>query len=431
MNQARKLTSSWSKGVARELQLDVNGLTLAVISRAGFGKPVDWTSNSMDEADTIPAGYRVSFLRAIHDTTGFMAAILLLPNWLMRLTPLKNAALAHSQLDKYMREMIGLEKQKIRQDLNHQSETAKGNLLTSVLRASASEAAAEAKAGSKARKEAFTDDEVLGNLFIYLLAGYETTANAILYGLIVLALDPEVQDRVIQEVDQVCDEATAQRRDLTYAEDFEKLEYTYGFMVRQENPFFVPSNWRPPSITHHSPLFQYETLRLFPGVIIITKMVKSPTTIHVTSPDSDGTTPHVLPAECRVYLNAPATHYSQRYWPSPSALDPSRWFSVPNILAEKDNATDKDKKVVAADKTRQMRGTFLTFSDGARACLGRKFAQAEYVAFLVVLLRDYKVILGEGMDAAVVEKDLYLRCAGKVTLSPLDNVKLGLRKRER
>lgn len=76
-----------------------------------------------------------------------------------------------------------------------------------------------------------------------------------------------------------------------------------------------------------------------------------------------------------------------------------------------------------------MRGTFLTFSDGARACLGRKFAQTEYVAFLTALLKDYRVVLGDDMDARAVEKDLYLRSAGKVTLSPLDNVRLSLKRR--
>ena len=270
MRQTRRLTSSWSSHVSRELQLDVNGLTLAVISRAGFGKPLDWTSNSLDEMrsksrkvttaatpttaatavdndaqNDVPAGYKISFLRAIHDTTGNMAAILLLPRWLMRWTPLQDAALAHSQLEKYMREMIKSEKLSIRKNANHESKTSRGNLLTSVLRASASEAAEEKKkkeeaevgrmgeapAAKKARKEAFTDDEVMGNLFIYLLAGYETTANAILYGLIMLALEPGFQDKVTEEIDRVCDAAEKEGRDLTYEEDFEKLEYTYGFMV--------------------------------------------------------------------------------------------------------------------------------------------------------------------------------------------------------
>ena len=247
MKQTRLLLASWAQSSSRELQLDVNGLTLAVISLAGFGKPVEWTSNSEDQTNNIPPGYKLSFLRAINDTTKYMIAILLLPNWLMSLTPLKNAALAHSQLDKYMREMIRGEKKNISENKDHESSAARGNLLTSLMRASADEASSTKGSG---KKVAFTEDEVMGNLFIYLLAGYETTANAIVYGLIVLALRPDIQDQVIQEVDQIYAEAAKEgRQEPTYADDFEKLQYTYGFMVRSSPiPVIGPANIRPRSM---------------------------------------------------------------------------------------------------------------------------------------------------------------------------------------
>lgn len=76
-----------------------------------------------------------------------------------------------------------------------------------------------------------------------------------------------------------------------------------------------------------------------------------------------------------------------------------------------------------------MRGTFLSFSDGSRACLGRKFAQAEYVAFLVAVLREWRIELRGDMGKEEVEKDLFLRCAGTVTLRPLDTIGLGFVKR--
>lgn len=158
-------------------------------------------------------------------------------------------------------------------------------------------------------------------------------------------------------------------------------------------------------------------------------MVHNSTRVQTTDPNTGVTTQRILPAGCRIYLNAPATQYSPRYWPSPLTLDPSRWSNVVPATDAK-AAEIGNKKVVAADKTRQMRGTFLTFSDGSRACLGRKFAQAEYLGLLTALLKEYRVVLGEGMDKVQVEKDIYLRCAGKVTLSPLDNVSLGLRKRK-
>lgn len=48
-----------------------------------------------------------------------------------------------------------------------------------------------------------------------------------------MALYPDIQDRVIAEIDNVYAAAAAEgRSELTYGEDFEKLVYTYAFMVR-------------------------------------------------------------------------------------------------------------------------------------------------------------------------------------------------------
>lgn len=83
--------------------------------------------------------------------------------------------------------------------------------------------------------------------------GYETTANAILYGLIALALHPEIQDKVIVEIDSVYASAASDgRAELSYTQDFEKLQYTYGFMVGSlapqfPSPFFFPFPF-PPTI---------------------------------------------------------------------------------------------------------------------------------------------------------------------------------------
>ena len=95
-----------------------------------------------------------------------------------------------------------------------------------------------------------------------------------------------------------------------------------------------------------------------------------------------------------------------------------------------DTSRTEHRKLYAADKNRNTQGAFLTFSGGARACLGRKFAQSEYVAFLVTVLRDYRVKLREDMDPKMVEKMIYFRCKGTLTLAPLDNVRLFLEKRE-
>lgn len=238
--QTRRLVSSWHSQTSSSIQLDINGLTLAVIAKAGFGQELGWTANSASGEKLLPTGHTMTFLEAMTKTMIYMIPVLLLPRWLMYMSPLRNAAVAHREFEKYVREMIREEKRKISESRRYESVSARGNLLTSVLQASADQAIAVSKPDDvNARKQAFTEDEVMGNLFLYLLAGYETTANSILYGLICLALYPDIQDKVIAEVDQVYEQAAKQgRSELTYADDFEKLEYTYGFMVRDH--FLLP-----------------------------------------------------------------------------------------------------------------------------------------------------------------------------------------------
>ncbi|KAH7349069.1 putative cytochrome P450 oxidoreductase [Pyrenochaeta sp. MPI-SDFR-AT-0127] len=376
VQQTRKLAAMWVNSTTRDVFEDVNLLTLAVISRAGFGKTLDVTAKE-GEGQDITAGHKLSFFKAIHNTTNHIVAILMWPGWLLNLTPMRHAHVAHVELDKYLREMIRSERARIESNEDHQSSTARGNLLTAVLRASRM----ESKSGGNTRKEAFSEDEVMGNLFVYLLAGYETTANSIAYGLVALALHQEIQDEVIKEVDSVFARAEQDgRMSLSYREDFEKLEYTYGFM--------------------------YEVLRLFPGVTLITKMVNKAETVIVSNPDPQETSnnssqSYMLPADTRVYLSAPGVHFNPRYWPNPYKLDPYRWMAT--------NGQKRDKAVVAADRTRHMRGTLLTFSDGARSCLGRKFAQAEYIAFFATLLKTYRVVLQPGQDPAEIEKSLFAK----------------------
>lgn len=85
----------------------------------------------------------------------------------------------------------------------------------------------------------FTSSFNLGNLF----TGYDTTANAIIYGLITLALHEDLQTQMIEEIDQIYNEAANEgRQEPTYTEDFNKLQFTYGFMVsRLINSILEPS----------------------------------------------------------------------------------------------------------------------------------------------------------------------------------------------
>ena len=53
----------------------------------------------------------------------------------------------------------------------------------------------------------------------------------------------------------------------------------------------------------------------------------------------------------------------------------------------------------------------------------------EYVAFIVTLLRDFRIKLGEGYSREDVERKIRCRSKGALTLAPMDEVGLVLVKR--
>ena len=55
-------------------------------------------------------------------------------------------------------------------------------------------------------KGKLTDKEVVGQAVGMLLAGYETTANALAYTSYLLALNPDIQEKLQSEIDSYFDE---------------------------------------------------------------------------------------------------------------------------------------------------------------------------------------------------------------------------------
>jgi cytochrome P450 len=183
-------------------------------------------------------------------------------------------------------------------------------------------------------------------------------------------------------------------------------------------------------------------LRVYPIVIHITKMITQDTCIIHHSPNAvsyqgekvlDGDAPsYLLPKNCRVYLSSPGVHANARFWKDPFKIDPYRWMSEAPNQWDPVLGFDANPKLLT-DASRiptHVKGTMLTFSEGSRACVGKKFAQVELVAFFAAILRQNRFKLGKGEDPALVERTLKLRSAGSVTLSPPDDIKLVLQRRQ-
>lgn len=233
-------------------------------------------------------------------------------------------------------------------------------------------------------KVKLSDSDILGNAFVMIVAGHETTANSIHFSLIELAINPRSQRMLQKEVHAIFGN-----------EPPENWDYESNINVLLGGMVGAVLN---------------EQLRLMPPVIAIPK--------HVTKTSDqdimlDGKK-HTLPAGAIIALATVCAHRNPRNWPTqPSKvadrkddLDdfrPERWLVKPGPDGARqiDSATDTDEEDfggftgqdTSAQLFRPVRGSYLPFSEGARSCLGRRLAQVKIMAVLAVIFQNYSIEL--------------------------------------
>jgi cytochrome P450 len=229
-----------------------------------------------------------------------------------------------------------------------------------------------------------TKQEVIGNSWIILFAGHESTGNTTHFALTFLAIALESQAHLQADIDTIL--GSRLMEDWTYEEDMGRL---YQSMVGA---------------------VMNETLRLCPPIIDIPKVVRE-------TPKSlnwDGKTVTV-PPNTIIHLSACSVGRNPRYWPNnPSKITgrthdlddfvPERWLQSskkPNGAMDSNTSSDTEN----ADGLKKAsfesgdglfvppKGAFVPFSEGARSCPGKRFAQVEIMAVLAVIFKSYTVEL--------------------------------------
>ncbi|KAF4179336.1 hypothetical protein CNMCM8060_003199 [Aspergillus lentulus] len=191
-----------------------------------------------------------------------------------------------------------------------------------------------------------SENEIMGNLFLFIFAGQETTASTLAYIIHLLAIYPTWQNWVIEEVDQI-----------------------YHASTRKENPEYDETYHR---FTRLRAVL-FETLRLYgPVPTIIRKTDKQQTKVVITSSGKE----IVVPRDCQVNISTIAMHTDPDVWGADSqAWRPDRWISH---TSEMEFSTELSKYI-------------FSWGDGPRMCPGHKFSQIEVLANLLRLLRDHRV----------------------------------------
>ncbi|KAG1750208.1 cytochrome P450 [Suillus lakei] len=204
-----------------------------------------------------------------------------------------------------------------------------------------------------------SEEEVVAQMKVLLVAGYETTSISLTWALIKLSQHPDVQTRLREEL-------LAFGADPTYDQLKADLPYLDGVI--------------------------HEILRLYPPAPQITRLAAADDVIPLSEPvrtESGEMTDSISVAKgTLITIPGAAINRSSAIWgPEAKEFKPDRW------LAE-DGISGKAKEV-------QGHRHLLTFVDGPRTCLGKDFAIAEFKTVLSVLVKNFVFEMRDGPDTPV------------------------------
>jgi cytochrome P450 len=213
-------------------------------------------------------------------------------------------------------------------------------------------------------RSSLSDEEIYGNLFIWNLAGHDTTATVLAYAISLLSINLSVQDWLSEEINHVFGDTPSE--DWNYEEDFPKLKRCLALMVN-----LASLTMR--GITNM--LSQYETLRLYSPVAgMIKYTADSPRALTIKGRE------YQFPPQCQLSLNLVSLHTDPKSWGSDAlAWKPERF--IESIRNEETLVSPSD-------------GSFVPWVSGPRVCPGKKFAQVEFVAVIATVFKDRRVRAG-------------------------------------
>ncbi|GAX81209.1 hypothetical protein CEUSTIGMA_g8641.t1 [Chlamydomonas eustigma] len=184
-----------------------------------------------------------------------------------------------------------------------------------------------------------TDIQVQAQVQTFIFAGYETTANALAFTIYLISQHPEVQAKLVREIDVQLVALGGPGAPLTEA-SVSKFEYTAAVLN--------------------------EGLRLYPPGFMTTRVTKEPLKLMDK---------YFVPAGTFINLPIMSMHLDPEIWEDPTSFKPERFLQ--GMTAVKPS-------------------TFIPFGLGARMCIGYKFALLEARIALIRLFSKLTFVLEPG-----------------------------------
>ena len=286
---------------AVDIQREMTRLTLAIVGRTLFG--LDLSRHS----ETASAAFGAALAAIGRRGPGGLQV----PMWLP--TP------SNRRFRRTLRELDALVYEIIARFRAGQDENANQTLLGAYL-----------ESRDPATGETMDDRQLRDEVITLYLAGHETTASLLSWALYRLGRDPEMQSRIVGEIDAVLTDGVPSM------EQLKSLEYTSQFI--------------------------HEVLRLYPPAWTVARNAVA----------DDVIMGYRIPGGAILMVSPHFAHRLEEFWPDPLRFDPERF--TPEAIAARHPFA------------------YFPFSLGPRICIGMQFSLYEARLVLAMLLRRFEVL---------------------------------------
>ncbi|XP_017777346.1 PREDICTED: cytochrome P450 9e2-like [Nicrophorus vespilloides] len=182
-------------------------------------------------------------------------------------------------------------------------------------------------------RKMLTDNDIVAQALVFFLAGFEPVSTIISFMALELALNPDIQEKLYEEIER-----------------FGDIDYNKIISMR------------------YLDMVVSETLRKWPSAPVLHRTCTVPFVLKAERPDESDL---CIGVGDGVIIPIIGIQNDEKYFPNPERFDPER-FSDEN----------KDK----VDKY-----TYLTFGTGPRNCIGSRFALLEIKMFFAVALKYFRI----------------------------------------
>ncbi|XP_059061356.1 cytochrome P450 6B5-like [Achroia grisella] len=211
-----------------------------------------------------------------------------------------------------------------------------------------------------------SEDIITAQSFIFFGAGYETSATTMSFLLYLLAKNPHIQEKLLEEIDKTLENHDG--------------ELTYDTIK---------------DMTYLNKVFD-ETLRLFPLV----EPLQRNAIVDYKIPGTDV----VVRKNQMVLVSARGIHHDPKYYPNPEVFDPER-FS-PDVAAARHPCA------------------YMPFGVGPRNCIGMRFAKMQSRICIIKLLSKFRVERSKNTMEEIKFDPM------RVVIAPVDGIMLNIVRRK-